>query len=157
MTTTENRIANIRKKRAAIEDDEIMRFIKHEEKRMSCIDKIRSLHQRIANLFDTANALYENSFPLGKKDSGFEPTPEFITDGIHHRVGFHVAQSPWIDKIHRPTYIGIQNGGAYGSTDLCIDKYGNILEGSNRVQDMMRFLKEFDGFESRFYAYVDSL
>lgn len=137
-----------RKKKAEKENLEIKKLI----------NQIKELQPRISDLLIVGNACLVNHIPL--KGTGFGckqgyDTHQFITNGWSHLLGF-------VDKSIAPQklpfmYLGIQGGGFY-TYDLETDGYIVYVSGRDRrdkIHVLNRFIKEFDGFEKEFYAYVD--
>lgn len=127
--------------------------------------KIKALSPRITDLITVANVCGENGICLGKEPSNLE-APEFVTEGINHRLGFYDAkQNPYkgIGSYNRLriTGIGYAGGGCCGENFL-VDSEGNIYEGWTHksetiIRKMKLFLDEFDSFETDFYHFIDQL
>ena len=123
--------------------------------------QILDLQPRIAELIDVGNACLKNGiklecdtrFKLGGRSAGF------IAEGICHHVGFI---KPWNESTIYE--MGIINGGWFGDFDFHTDgrkmysvseKGGDYSEA--RIEDMRKFVKDFDEFEQQFYDYVDDV
>lgn len=146
--------------------DDVRRMFKED----ALIAQIRKLRPRIDELLDTANACLENGIEVdayGKKFSRYLDTYDngtFVTNSISHKVGFAQARGNQYNPIKQFTMLGINNGGACGCYHFRTDGTRVVSvhedtkqETSPRIQDMERFLQEFDAFESAFYAYVDKI
>lgn len=130
---------------------------------------LNALAPRLHDLMDVALALWRNKIPLGKVTghNWLEYDVEFMSEGIHHRIGFIGKPGPGGDLNREPIGFGIVGGGVCGRT-LFIDTDGN-LDASSRdyylhdfpnyreLQKAKDFISGFDDFERRFYEYVDSL
>ena len=123
---------------------------------------IRSLKDRIQKLIDTANACIENGIPITRKmhysDNDKWECGEFIANSISHKVGFvrKKAQRGLLEEIES---MGINGGGANGEHYLRTNgEYVICLSGNlPEIYQMEQFLKNFDAFETAFYAYIDKI
>lgn len=135
--------------------------------------RMKELAPRLEEMFKVAEVLTDNRFWMGDRKGYSQESPEFLTDGIAHRVGFYVNQ-PYFDSPGRDYtltgYFGIENGGACGDYDLKIDRKGNVQRwpfsqygSSDRrykrmrddyLGDLSRVVEKFDAFESAFYEYA---
>ncbi len=123
------------------------------------IEQIQALKPRIDELIVTGNACKENGIEMtGQAFGGHEgyDTHQFYTNCWSHLVGFVGTRDSKI------TLLGIDAGGACGNWNFRTDGdkvysvYGKETQGPS-VDDMKKFLKKFDEFESSFYAYVDKV
>lgn len=126
--------------------------------------QIRKLQPRIETLLETANEAILCGIELYRSSSSKEFN--FISDGITHKVGLYPGSRAICEyrSIKDFKFMGIINGGACGSVNFMTD--GNVIVGSAdksnsivdpRVEDMEKFLREFDTFEQDFYSYIDKL
>ena len=123
---------------------------------------IRSLKDRIQKLIDTANACIENGIPITRKmhysDNDKWECGEFIANSISHKVGF-VRKKTARGFLEEIECMGINGGGANGehylrtNGEYVICTTGNLPE----IYQMDKFLKDFDSFETAFYAYIDKI
>ena len=135
------------------------------------LSKIESLKDRIKELLDIGQELYNNSFPLEivRLDFNYKKYPmgQFFTEGSFHHLGFY---SPARKNFPPPDYLGVSAGGWDGKFDLMVDKNGQVYFVNedtrciyNRVDDgdtrklIKKFLEEFDTFEKRVHLYLDHL
>lgn len=117
---------------------------------------IKTLGPRIKELVLVANELQRNGFTLGKRthDGFFE---EFVSNGIDHNTGFIMQNVNIIG-------VGIIGHGCNGA-DVVWDIDGDYIQRLSESewtdytikQKLDGFIKTFDGFEKRFYEYVDNL
>lgn len=128
--------------------------------------EIKKLAPRIKELVSVAQALWEKKIPLGRRTTDWAGyKDEFLSEGIHHKLGFIDAEINGI-----PVYVGEVGGGACGG-DFIVSVAGeNILTSKydrEHIPDAVfskdwagkaeGFLAGFDEFEKRFYEYVDTL
>ena len=109
---------------------------------------------RIQQLIDTANAcvkhgikFWHDSVNNRKYDGNY-----FVTDGCCHILGFEFNR-------HRPstiTRIGKEGGGC---CHFNVFTDGKTIEatGDGRLWALEEFVKRFDEFETKFYAYIDKI
>lgn len=118
--------------------------------------EVKALAPRIKELISVANELKSNGFTLGRRthDGFFE---EFVSNGIDHNTGF-------IDYHYNIIGVGIKGGGCNGA-DVVWNINGDYIQSLSEnkwsdytiKQKLDGFIKTFDGFENRFYEYVDNL
>lgn len=129
-------------------------------------EKIHSLQSRIHTLIALADKCVDLGIKFPSENTtykyGFDSSHPrgFIADGISHYLGFY-------NLGHKDTYLAILNGGYNGPVDFLTN--GTIITGrSNRTydngtlrsarnEDMKKFIKSFDEFESAFLKWIDSL
>ena len=128
------------------------------DERNECLEKIKALKnpiQKLIKLMEHAEKKkvdYINPNTKGDNKS-------FYTDHFYHRLGFF----PFQDKL----YIGIMNGGWNGSRDFLTNGkdifaiWNDVKEECHkkqilepRVEDMKRFLNEFDEFKDSFISAI---
>lgn len=119
-----------------------------------CKEIIYSLRDRIANLLEFAWYAIDNGISLSNSGfGGYEgyDTGMFFSNGWSHIVG-----------IKDRDYLGISKGGAYGYIDFYTngeDIYGYNCRENKKVDplldDMERFIEQFDKLESHLYQYVE--
>lgn len=123
---------------------------------------IRSLKDRIQKLIETANACIENGIPITNRgphswqsDDCWE-RGQFYTNSVSHRVGFAQKDREYLNHIDS---LGINGGGANGNHYLRTNgEYVICLSGNlPEIYQMEQFLKNFDAFETAFYAYIDKI
>lgn len=162
------RLAKIEIAAAKIKNTEKEKKEEYKKKHNETKEKIRQLTPRINNLLELVNACLKNNIRPYKTDQKGELSSRniFEAEGIYHHTGFINLKYKEVTTIN---YIGIINGGACGNTDLQVDKYGNavgvytdnyrnkITKVDPRLEDMEKFLKEFDYLEKEFLAYIDNL
>lgn len=141
------------------------------------LQKIRELSQRIKDLITLANKCielniefpyYTYEYDYGYKSGG--DSYNFIADGIFHHVGFigHAKNTMFSYGMFKKIllkveYIGIINGGANGIYDFYTDgtmtfsKCENHEPEDPKLEDMEKFLNEFESFESAFYKWIDEM
>lgn len=118
--------------------------------------EVKALAPRIKELISAANELKSNGFTLGRRthDGFFE---EFVSNGIDHNTGFIKHHCNIIG-------VGITGHGCNGA-DVVWDINGDYIQSLSEdkwsdytiKQKLDGFIKTFDGFEKRFYEYVDNL
>ena len=148
------RIKNYAKKAKENEKEEDL-----ERKRIAeaLVSKILALEDRIQQVLETANACVNNGISVDVCDHRKYKYENggFKAEHIHHRVGFWEDLSPI-------KYIGIRNG---EDGDMDFRTNGKVVEAMYneqvaiynipRIEDMTKFLNDFDHFEKSFYTYVD--
>ena len=130
---------------------------------------LRALAPRLNDLMACAKELWRNNIPLGKVTGSnwLEYDVEFMSECIHHRIGFMGAPGPGGDLHREPVGFGIAGGGCCGKS-LFIETDGELYSGTkdyylhdfhdkSELDKGRKFLAGFDDFERRFYEYVDSL
>lgn len=170
--TTEERIARITF--VAKEDARMKSEIKRSRESHICelLDKVESFAPRMKELMKVARSLRANRIPLGKYHNGPRAcAPQFVSDGIAHRLGFIVDSNPfWNRDLLDPVGLGIIGGGACGN-DIQFNEDGKLCEvfrcsgmpgnvGSwwdSDIRHLEEFVAGFDEFERKFYEYVDNL
>lgn len=155
------RLAKIEIAAAKIKNAEKEKEEKNKNEHNEIKEKIRQLAPRINNLLELVNTCLKNNIRPYKKDPKNWDRNIFSADGIYHHIGFINLRYKDVTTIN---CIGIINGGACGNTDLQVDKYGNAVGIYNKnyrvepkLEDMEKFLKEFDYLEKEFLAYIDNL
>ena len=122
LNRTEELIAKI--KQAKANRVEAFRKAKEEEQRMydNYQAEFNKLGERINALMTLGRTMLELGMPIGEKyyEHGFY-YDRFVTDGIHHNIGFVVTHGVLEG-------IGIEGGGCCGG-DLCVGSDGNIIRG----------------------------
>ena len=132
------------------------------------LTKVESFAPRMRELMKVARSLRANRIPLGKYNSYRQTAPEFVSDGIDHRVGFIVNSNPfWNQSTLNPVGFGVIGGGACGN-DVQFNEDGKLCEvykdngmpgpwTDGDIRNLERFVGGFDEFERKFYEYVDNL
>lgn len=158
---TEELIAKI--KQAKANRVEAFRKAKEEEQRMydNYQAEFNKLGERINTLITIGRTLLMMGMPIGEKyyECGF-CYDKFVTDGIHHNIGFVVTHGVLEG-------IGIEGGGCCGG-DLCVGADGNIIRGlphkycdGNYVRGehlkMKRLLDGFQEFEEGVIKHIENL
>lgn len=126
------------------------------------VQQIQALKPRIDELLAVGNACLESGIPMDGSDQygneGYN-THQFFTNSWSHLVGF-VGNGP--NNAGGIEYLGINAGGACGKWNFrtngvdIFEQSGTEVQGP-QIGHMKRFVKEFDEFESAFYAYVDKM
>ena len=184
MATTESRIKRINSTRKSLDE---MANLKEEianKKVEEYKTAIERLQPRLEEMFKVADEMVKNNIHFGKRIgsiTGME-SDEFETDRINHGIGFVFSYEQGRggtfhfggDAIkYRTAVIGIGiEGGGWCGEDIIVNRMGNIIKNPMDIVVGLRgkeearsdffgkaesFLKKFDGFEQRFYDYVDSL
>lgn len=139
----------------------------------TAVQTIACMAEKIAEVIKVGRACLDNGMCINgyERVNGYEDEKRnFYTDGIHHKVGFYGGKTVH-GIVGEPISIegvGIKNGGANGNTDLFVDIYGDVYAVNHdngelcdieklNIECIHRFIQEFDGFEKRFYEYVDSV
>lgn len=162
MNNLEKNLAILEKK--AARDAEAKNTAKNEgeKEKARLIQEISNLKPRIADLIEIGQKCQELkiSFPKDTEMSKFGYDSGFVADGVNHDLGF-------ITKNSKIRYLGIKNGGYNGPWDFYTNgtesfsisnkNYLNGATGEPTIQDMKKFLKQFDSFESAFYQWINSL
>lgn len=160
------RLAKIEIAAAKIKNTEKEKEEEYKKKHNETKEKIGQLAPRINNLLELVNTCLKNNIRPYKKDAKNWDRNIFSAERIYHHTGFINLKYKEVTTIN---YIGIINGGACGNTDLQVDKYGNaigvytdnyrnkITKVDPKLEDMEKFLKEFDYFEKEFLYYIDNL
>ena len=158
---TEELIAKI--KQAKSNRVEAFRKAKEEEQRMydNYQSEFNKLGERINTLITLGRKLLELGMPIGEKyyECGFY-YDKFVTDGIHHNIGFVVTHGVLEG-------IGIEGGGCCGG-DLCVGADGNIIKGlpfkyrdgyyvKGEHLKMKRLLDGFQEFEEGVIKHIENL
>lgn len=145
-----------------IEDKKISEKKKENQERGDLTQKIRELRTRITDLIEAGQKCQELGidFPTKNEMLQFGYDSRFEADGVNHDLGF-------ITKEFKIRYLGIKNGGFNGPWDFYTDgtesfsvankDYLKGATGDPQIQDMKKFLKQFEVFESAFYQWIDSL
>lgn len=164
-----NRIEKIRAKRQALDAQAKSEQERKEQTVKFYTNRLKQFAPRINELMQLAMELLKNDIPLGKryKDLVFYKD-EFVTEGIHHRLGFYFKYENGRRYL---LGIGIEGGGCCGH-DLAVNTNGTIIKNPldiiigcrdyekaytdfcGKCQD---FLEEFDEFEKKVFDYVDNL
>lgn len=134
--------------------------------------KIKALAPRIKDLLDVAREMQRNGIDLGENDApshACSKMPEFETEWWWHRLGFF-CEDRNCRPVRRKLAYGIGfMGGGYDGRDFIVYPDGEVDFGFDKwnctaehIEYRLRskaasFLEEFDDFEKRFYAYVESL
>ena len=154
--TTKERMAMIDKREKNLEQKT------EEEKRSKELEiaiaktAINHLKPRIKAILEVANYAMSHGINLHGKETwgcieGYH-TGLFFSNGWSHLVGIMDSQ-----------HLGIRAGGAFGSIDFYTDGentygfdtyYNQVV--SPKLEDMDRFLKEFDTFEAKLYEFIDN-
>lgn len=162
--TLEERISIIENKaakdKAKIESEKA----KQEAYEKELINQIQMKQERIMNIIRLANVCIENNIDFAdnatSKKFGYGDGYNFCADGIRHHVGLmnRYGQKKQVQ------YLGIINGGFCGVYDFYTDgvsvfsKHENTGKLANpRINDIEKFLKEFECFEAAFYKWIDSM
>ena len=108
---------------------------------------------RIQNLITTANSCLEHGIAIAHDSTRYcdYDHGHFITDSWAHRVGFEYRGDD--NKITR---IGKMGGGCE-DYDVYTDGYVVYAQGSSKMYALRTIVSDFEEFESKFYAYVDSV
>lgn len=130
------------------------------------VGNVKSLAPRIKELVKIGIALADNNIPLGerKKDIiGYDDM--FVTEGIHHRIGF-ICTTRDFGYTHQDVRgIGICGGG-YDGCNFYINTDGEIFESdltnpfgrdTSFILKCRRFLQGFNKFEKDVFNYVENL
>lgn len=156
--TTQERIAKIDKlateRDRKIEDERVAKA----KRIFSLLTKVESFAPRMRELMKVARSLRANLIPLA---------PQFVSEGIEHRIGFIVSGSFWHRETLNPEGFGIIGGGAFGN-DIQFNEDGKLCElvkdngmpkswTDSDSWNLNRFVSGFDEFERKFYEYVDNL
>lgn len=129
-------------------------------------EDVKKLSPRIKALIDMANACRRENitFPTdtGKFGYGFYDGRRgynFLADSIEHHVGF-IKRSNTDEEI---SYIGICNDGYDEIHDFYVDEAGYCYKQkvvpflpADNINDILKFLEEFEKFEQAFYNWIDS-
>lgn len=151
--TVEERMRMIDQKVKKDEEEEFAKLQKYENEYEDCIQKIRALKERINNILKLANYAMENGISLKYRDvlHGDYDNGDFFSNFWSHRLGLK-------DNKH----LGYTKGGACGNIDFYTngdDIYGYDTEKREQVSpllnDMKKFINNFDKFEQKFYEYID--
>lgn len=162
MNNLEKNLAILEKK--AARDAEAKNTAKNEEEKEKArlMQEISNLKPRIADLIKIGQKCQDLgiAFPAKNEMHQFGYDSRFVADGVNHDLGF-------ITKNSKIRYLGIKNGGFDGPWDFYTNgtesfsiankNYLNGDTGEPTIQDMKKFLKQFDSFESAFYQWIDSL
>lgn len=159
-TAMTDRINAIRTKKLELDNQQRREMERNAEREDYLRDRIKEYAQDFNNLVTLANELQNNGFTLNDHGGSFGYTSSFCTDGICHRVGFF-TRNPWNRKKEILGF-GIENGGAWGDTDLMIDFDGNIItkgevHSNGTCKSMETFVEHFPVFKERFLEYVDKI
>ena len=150
------KIANIGKKNTEImiSDKKIKRMEREELK-----NSVLKLVPRIKDLIKIGKALEENDIPFGKQTKalvGYEE--EFVS---YHNLGFFFPSSRRDNS--KLMGIGIRDTSSIPPRNLLIDENGEIIYTPSSMhhdvfcEQYRYFIDNFDGFERKFYEYVDNL
>ena len=124
--------------------------------------------RRIADLVTLGKELVANGIQLGESiPDHIGARPEFVTEGIHHKLGFIAKCNGSVcwNKVLDVIGIGIEGGGA-DAEDFFFDEFGTFTKYTEYVYNVQchnfddkvkRFKNEFDNFERRVMDYIDSL
>lgn len=140
------------------------------------IDDIRgsiySLRYRIDKILETANACIQYDIPIWKDTMNIHVEAKyengcFETDGIYHQLGLiNIHNKHGDPKPEKYEWIGYQMGGACGCYDFwtngreCYDVNENNRDDKNiypALKHMEKFERDFENFEKKFFAYIDSV
>ena len=144
-------IANFAQRR----DDEIAAKKREAEDKEEFLKQtILGWSDRIQQLIDTANACAKHGikFYHGSTSGCNYDGNHFVTDAWCHILGFEFNK-------HRPstiTRIGKMGGGCC-DFDVYTDGQTITATGNSRLWALEEFVKSFDEFETKFYAYVDKV
>lgn len=154
------KIANAREKATNEEEAKRNQFL---AKCAAVRKRFRALAPRIKDLIEVAQEMQRNGFTLGKMKGYPTAFPEFETDWWYHKLGFFCTLKNTRPRQRVNAYaIGFMGGGACGR-DFIVNEDGEVLdgiyekEGTWKLPEIKRFFEQFDDFERRFYAYVESL
>lgn len=151
--TVEERMKMIDQKIKRDEDEEMAKLEKYEVEYEEYIQKIKSLQGRIKDILKLANYAMDNGISLKYHDVlyGNYSNGDFFSNFWSHRLGLK-------DDRH----LGYTKGGACGNIDFYTngdDIYGYDADEKKQVSpllnDMKKFIKDFDKFEQAFYEYID--
>lgn len=153
-----SRIDNIAKFAEKRDDEQMAKEMRTRIEIEKYKEEIRALKPRIDELLAVGNACMEHGIPLeGRAWGGRENygTHQFISNSWSHVVGF-IAQYDQKARKYLPfTKVGVRGGGACHwdlETDgVRFDVSGDVL------WVLKHFVEGFENFETKFYAYVDSV
>lgn len=161
------RLQKIARKRSELDKQKLKAELTKKETIEKYKRDIKALAPRIADLMMIAHSLQQNDLNLGRvyDDHGVK-YDEFVTEGIHHRLGFYSQNGPYATIA---LGVGIEGGGGCGK-DLVVNDEGELIKSpiaersfnlDKDYQDFCdkcdNFLTGFDDFEKRVYEYVDNL
>lgn len=131
---------------------------------------VKSWAPRIKELMATFNALVDRNVKLPASSSYMDITPDFITNGWSHHVGFIARYSCFSGHLEPARGVGKAGGGAcyddvFFNEDGVPTKFhpDGMVIGVNapmhdgNIRNLEDFVSGFEEFEKRFYAFVDSL
>lgn len=165
-----NRIEKIQNYKVVKDENE--RIAKENQDREVCelTEEVRALRPRIQRLIETANACTRNDIEIDAYSKDLNRSYDshergtFTTNGITHRVGF---ARTWTYGTKNPVVaeMGIDAGGACGDLDFRTDGENvySLSEKDYRTKSdplakhLKQFLRDFNSFETDFYAYVDNI
>lgn len=159
-----NQLAN---ERALAEHNE---YLKRSSEFNKELRKLKSLSERINKMWDIYQTCINRNIVIGKVfNAMIGKDYEFETDGCRHTLGFYFTVSTLYGFGGREIAgFGIKGGGCDGQ-DVLIDRDGNIIDSrvwyyygnpyNNRsiTDKIYKILKNFDEFERKFYAAVESV
>jgi hypothetical protein len=172
-----DRLEKIRATRALMDAQAIAEENRKNNEVKRYTDAIKALKDRINEMIVLADAMVENKISFGGDyvSNGLRFGDNFEIDGIDHRLGFvfeyQTGRGRDINYRLRTLGIGIEGGG-YDGYDILIDRNGDIIKnplkyaiGLRAKEDAYhdfcnkakRVLQAFDGFEQKFYNYIDNL
>ena len=138
-------------------------------RRTNILENLQSEYgKRICDLVTLAKELVANGIKLGKEIRDIIGTKsEFVTEGINHLLGFNVTYHGcvWMNDVADVIGIGIKGGGA-DHDDFLFDEFGTFKDRLKYIHQVSqfdfdnkvkRFTNQFDQFEQRVLAYIDSL
>ena len=144
-------IANFAQRR----DDEIAAKKKAAEDKEEFLKQtILGWSDQIQQLIDTANACVKHGIKFYHYDASGRNYDHnyFITDGCSHILGFE------FNRCHPSTITRIgKEGGGCCDFDVYTDGQTITATGNSRLWALEEFVKSFDEFETKFYAYVDKV
>jgi hypothetical protein len=164
-----SRIDDIKNYKVKCETENKNKEIARQNEINSYIEQIKALKPRIEELILTANACLENGIEINttqKEFCSFLDTWEcgtFCTNCITHKIGFvwQYKDNQFINKIET---MGVNGGGANGehylrtNGNFVISRAGRGYDDKCKEPDIFQlktFVKDFDAFETAFYAYID--
>lgn len=174
----ENLIERINAKGSEIRYNETSILLKKREDFEENLENIKKLGERISKMWDIAQTLLDNGFPLGETISdicGFKHWT-LETDGFYHGIGF-VVKRPFGNVRGQIVSFGIEGGG-YSGSDFFVNKNGDALlpektfgedsDGyvgrivpvflvSSITSKAREFVMMFDEYERKFYEYAEMI
>ena len=161
----QKRLAKINARAAADKEKKKQEKEKAQQEWQNAFESIKKLKQRIANLLNLANAcnsagikVYEKLYSKAGWDENF-----FKATENHYRLGFDQhLNSACKNNVEN---LMIINDSRFRETNFRVGKDGiaqgyykrTYKEVRPRIEDMQKFLIEFDHFEEKFLNFVDNL